>query len=71
MGFYIHSNVKMRYKAKIKPSMLLCPETYVWCDIERSIAKIDKEKYSRLNENIDAIDEDGMVDLCRVSQLSL
>ena len=56
----------MRYKAKIKPSKLLCPETYVWCDIESSIAKIDKNKYSRLNDDIDAIDENGIVDLNKV-----
>ncbi|XP_043271014.1 arginyl-tRNA--protein transferase 1 [Venturia canescens] len=70
MGFYIHSNVKMRYKAKIRPSKLLCPETYVWCDIDRSIAKLDKEKYSRLNEDIDAIDIDGIVDIEKVKILS-
>lgn len=69
MGFYIHSNVKMRYKAKIKPSKLLCPETYVWCDIDRSIAKLDKEKYSRLNEDLDAIDSDSIVDIEKVKNL--
>jgi len=30
MGFYIHSCPKMRYKGKLSPSYLLCPETYEW-----------------------------------------
>lgn len=30
MGFYIHSCPKMRYKAHMKPSELLCPEVYTW-----------------------------------------
>ncbi|XP_011635910.1 arginyl-tRNA--protein transferase 1 [Pogonomyrmex barbatus] len=63
MGFYIHSCPKMRYKAKMRPSKLLCPETYVWCDIEPSLAKLNNDKYSRLNDDIDAIDEDGVVNI--------
>ncbi|KAK9301251.1 hypothetical protein QLX08_006330 [Tetragonisca angustula] len=66
MGFYIHSCPKMRYKARMKPSKLLCPETYMWFDIESCLSKLDKEKYSRFNDDIDAIDEDGMVDICEV-----
>lgn len=30
MGFYIHSCPKMRYKGKLQPSYLLCPEIYTW-----------------------------------------
>lgn len=30
MGYYIHSCAKMRYKAHMRPSALLCPETYGW-----------------------------------------
>lgn len=30
MGFYIHSCPKMRYKGRLKPSYLLCPEIYTW-----------------------------------------
>lgn len=30
MGFYIHSCPKMRYKGKLYPSYLLCPEVYTW-----------------------------------------
>lgn len=66
MGFYIHTCPKMRYKARMKPSKLLCPETYVWCDIEPCLANLDKEKYCRFNEDIDAIDEDGIVDINKV-----
>jgi len=63
MGFYIHTCPKMRYKARMQPSKLLCPETYVWCDIEPCLVKLNKEKYSRLNDEIDAIDENGVVDI--------
>lgn len=56
----------MRYKARMRPSKLLCPETYVWCDIEPSLAKLNNEKYSRLNDEIDAIDEDGITDIGEV-----
>lgn len=30
MGFYIQSCPKMRYKGKLQPSYLLCPEVYTW-----------------------------------------
>ncbi|XP_015586969.1 arginyl-tRNA--protein transferase 1 [Cephus cinctus] len=69
MGFYIHTCPKMRYKAKIRPSKLLCPETYVWCDIEKCLPKLDKQKYCRLNEDIDGIDETGIVNIQKVSVL--
>ncbi|XP_032662853.1 arginyl-tRNA--protein transferase 1 isoform X5 [Odontomachus brunneus] len=62
MGFYIHTCPKMRYKARMRPSKLLCPETYTWFDIDPCLVKLDNEKYSRLNDDIDAIDEDGVVD---------
>ncbi|XP_053983183.1 arginyl-tRNA--protein transferase 1 isoform X1 [Hylaeus volcanicus] len=66
MGFYIHTCPKMRYKARMKPSKLLCPETYAWFDIEPCLKKLDKEKYSRLNDDIDAIDENGIVNVNKV-----
>lgn len=56
----------MRYKARMRPSKLLCPETYAWFDIEPCLLKLDKEKYSRFNDDIDAIDDDGMVDIRKV-----
>lgn len=66
MGFYIHSCPKMRYKARMKPSKLLCPETYDWFDIEPCLLKLDKQKYSRFNDDIDAIDQDGIIDIDKV-----
>ncbi|KAB0800775.1 hypothetical protein PPYR_06514 [Photinus pyralis] len=57
MGFYIHSCPKMRYKGKLNSSFLLCPETYQWFPIEKCTPKLEKEKYSRLNDDLDALDE--------------
>ncbi|XP_032573095.1 arginyl-tRNA--protein transferase 1 isoform X2 [Drosophila sechellia] len=52
MGFYIHSCPKMRYKGKLSPSYLLCPETYEWLLLTDVIrAKLDEHKYQRLNED--------------------
>ncbi|XP_018333588.1 arginyl-tRNA--protein transferase 1 isoform X2 [Agrilus planipennis] len=58
MGYYIHSCPKMRYKGRLGNSLLLCPETYKWFPIENCIPKLDANKYSRLNDDIDAIDEE-------------
>jgi arginyl-tRNA---protein transferase len=44
LGYYIHSNTKMRYKANFKPSQLLCPETYQWVP-----ANIAQERIERLS----------------------
>ncbi|XP_043466754.1 arginyl-tRNA--protein transferase 1 [Leptopilina heterotoma] len=66
MGFYIHICPKMRYKSKMVPSKLLCPETYVWCDIEKCLLKLNVNKYSRLNEDLKAIDENGIVNIDEV-----
>ncbi|XP_066584197.1 arginyl-tRNA--protein transferase 1-like isoform X3 [Prorops nasuta] len=66
MGFYIHSCPKMRYKMRMRPSMLLCPETYFWCDAESSLKKLDKNKYSRLNDDPNAIDDDGVIDIDKI-----
>lgn len=57
MGYYIHSCAKMRYKARISPSYLLCPVTYTWPPIGDCIKKIEEHGYSRLNENMSARDE--------------
>lgn len=57
MGFYIHSCPKMRYKGKLAASDLLCPETYTWIPIEKCIPKLEVSKYSRLNDDLDALDE--------------
>ncbi|KAL6438535.1 hypothetical protein ACFW04_004542 [Cataglyphis niger] len=63
MGFYIHTCPKMQYKAKMRPSKLLCPQTYVWCDIDPCLIKLDNEKYSSLNDDSNAIDKDGIIDV--------
>ncbi|XP_055624972.1 arginyl-tRNA--protein transferase 1 isoform X2 [Toxorhynchites rutilus septentrionalis] len=57
MGFYIHSCPKMRYKSNLSPSYLLCPEAYTWHPLDRKVSdKLDKDRYSRLNE--DSLEED-------------
>ncbi|KAK3914593.1 Arginyl-tRNA--protein transferase 1 [Frankliniella fusca] len=56
MGFYIHSCPKMRYKAGLSPSMLLCPETYTWHPIEECLPLLDRKKYSRLETNPNVMD---------------
>nr|XP_022916865.1 arginyl-tRNA--protein transferase 1 isoform X2 [Onthophagus taurus] len=65
MGFYIHSCSKMRYKGKLNPSDLLCPETFEWFPIGKCIPKLDVSKYSRLNENLSAKD----VGVCKQSDI--
>lgn len=51
MGYYIHSCVKMRYKAAFTPSYLVCPETYTWVPIERCQRILDVRKYARFAED--------------------
>lgn len=59
MGFYIHSCPKMRYKAHMKPSFLLCPEAYTWHLLDESITRrLDADKYQRLDADLDATDVD-------------
>lgn len=61
MGFYIHSCPKMRYKAKLAASYLLCPEVYTWHRInEELLKKLDRTKYLRFNEDLNAKDEDDV-----------
>ncbi|XP_078711495.1 arginyl-tRNA--protein transferase 1 isoform X1 [Lampetra fluviatilis] len=57
MGFYIHSCPKMRYKAQYGPADLLCPETYSWIPAPQCLPKLDVNKYSRLNADASAVDE--------------
>uniref|UniRef100_A0A182YE49 Arginyl-tRNA--protein transferase 1 n=1 Tax=Anopheles stephensi TaxID=30069 RepID=A0A182YE49_ANOST len=57
MGFYIHSCPKMRYKSNLQPSYLLCPETYTWHPLDKTVlAKLDAHKYCRLNDDAEAQD---------------
>ncbi|KAK8736419.1 hypothetical protein OTU49_004992 [Cherax quadricarinatus] len=69
MGFYIHSCPKMRYKGRYNPSFLLCPETYSWIPIENALPQLDAAKYSRLNEDAAAVDENGQVDISKIRVL--
>ncbi|XP_045500708.1 arginyl-tRNA--protein transferase 1 [Colias croceus] len=57
MGFYIHSCRKMRYKGNYFPSDLLCPETYKWFPLKDCIPKLEITPYSRLNPDIDSVDD--------------
>ncbi|XP_051883738.1 arginyl-tRNA--protein transferase 1 isoform X2 [Pristis pectinata] len=66
MGFYIHSCPKMKYKGQYHPSYLLCPETYIWVPIEKCKTKLDQSKYSRLNEDPSAEDENSLQNLNKV-----
>uniref|UniRef100_A0A182W893 Arginyl-tRNA--protein transferase 1 n=1 Tax=Anopheles minimus TaxID=112268 RepID=A0A182W893_9DIPT len=57
MGFYIHSCPKMRYKSNLQPSYLLCPEAYTWHVLDKTVLmKLDANKYSRLNGDVEAQD---------------
>lgn len=51
----------MRYKGKLRPSYLLCPETYEWFPIESCLTKLDITKYSRFNEDLNANDTNRCV----------
>ncbi|XP_038222784.1 arginyl-tRNA--protein transferase 1 [Zerene cesonia] len=57
MGFYIHSCRKMRYKGNYFPSDLLCPETYKWFPLKDCIPKLEITPYSRLDPDIDSVDD--------------
>ncbi|KAL5106789.1 Arginyl-tRNA--protein transferase 1 [Taenia crassiceps] len=63
MGYYIHSCVKMRYKALYSPSYLLCPETYAWVLVEKCQRLLDRTKYARF---ADANVEKSSVDVNNV-----
>ncbi|KAI9291654.1 hypothetical protein K502DRAFT_344507 [Neoconidiobolus thromboides FSU 785] len=49
MGYYIHSCIKMKYKAEFKPSELLDPVKFDWVDFE--VAKKILDNSSNLNFN--------------------
>nr|CDS28701.2 arginyl tRNA protein transferase 1 [Hymenolepis microstoma] len=51
MGYYIHSCVKMRYKAAFTPSYLVCPETKTWVPVERCKRLLNVQKYTRFAED--------------------
>ena len=46
MGYYIHSCIKMRYKATFRPSRLLDPDSYEWNLLDDTYRqKLDNRKY--------------------------
>ncbi|ETI19620.1 hypothetical protein G647_09454 [Cladophialophora carrionii CBS 160.54] len=46
MGYYIHSCIKMRYKARFTPTYMLDPETFEWNLFDDNYRqKLDKRKY--------------------------
>ncbi|XP_055919675.1 arginyl-tRNA--protein transferase 1 isoform X2 [Eupeodes corollae] len=63
MGYYIHSCPKMRYKGKLVPSYLLCPETYTWNLLTNEMRQqLDLQKYLRLNNDPEANDVDDFLE---------
>jgi arginine-tRNA-protein transferase len=67
LGFYIPTCPKMRYKANVKPSFLLCPETFTWHLLDESLSKeVDAVKYLQINKNgidRDAVKEEDLNDV--------
>lgn len=51
LGFYIPTCPKMRYKANVKPSYLLCPEVFTWHHLDEKLSgEIDSVPYLRINK---------------------
>lgn len=51
LGFYIPTCPKMRYKANVKPSYLLCPEVFTWHLLDEKLSSdIDAVSYLRINK---------------------
>ncbi|KAG4427348.1 hypothetical protein IFR05_017168 [Cadophora sp. M221] len=49
-GFYIHSCVKMRYKADFSPQYMLDPDSYTWDLLDAEVKKkLDKKKFLSLS----------------------
>ncbi|CAD6186348.1 unnamed protein product [Caenorhabditis auriculariae] len=44
MGYYIHSCPKMRYKAKFRPSELLCDQSFQWAPMEVCQKRIEESE---------------------------
>ncbi|RMC11309.1 hypothetical protein DUI87_11428 [Hirundo rustica rustica] len=60
-----NSSVRGQYR----PSDLLCPETYVWTPIEQCLPLLEHSKYSRFNQDGNAVDEGRLKELGRVKVL--
>ncbi|KAL8102821.1 hypothetical protein AgCh_027371 [Apium graveolens] len=50
MGYYIHSCIKMRYKAAYRPSELLCPLRYQWFPYEAAKPLLDRKRFVILSD---------------------
>jgi hypothetical protein len=50
LGFYVHGNSKVNYKANFSPSELLCPVTHKWVPIEKCLPLLDKNKFSQFSD---------------------
>ncbi|KAF0927475.1 hypothetical protein E2562_033551 [Oryza meyeriana var. granulata] len=57
LGYYIHSCIKMRYKAAYRPSELLCPVRYEWVCYDIAKRLLDKSLYSVLSDFAQIQDE--------------
>lgn len=66
LGYYIHSCPKMRYKGRMTPSFLLCPQAYTWHPLSDCLPKLEASKYSRLNPDPDATSPDSEIDIDKV-----
>jgi arginyl-tRNA---protein transferase len=52
LGFYIPTCPKMRYKSHMKPSYLLCPESFTWNYLDENLSnEVDKVRYLKLDKN--------------------
>jgi arginyl-tRNA---protein transferase len=64
LGFYIPTCPKMRYKANVKPSYLLCSEAFTWHLLDEKLSnEIDAVRYKRINmieDDKDAVTMEGI-----------
>ncbi|KAI4306814.1 hypothetical protein L6164_030059 [Bauhinia variegata] len=51
LGYYIHSCIKMRYKAAYWPSELLCPLRYQWVPFDIAKPLLDRKPYVVLSDS--------------------
>jgi arginyl-tRNA---protein transferase len=59
LGYYLPNCPKMRYKANMKPSYLLCPEVFTWHLLDNALsAKLDSVRYTRFGT--ESVDKDAM-----------
>ena len=64
-----HCYSTIRYKGQYRPSFLVCPETYSWQPIEYCRPILDLSKYSRLDPDVAAVDNNKLATLDNVKVL--